>query len=104
MASKVELGTASTNPRPNSGVVRRPATIVAGPLGTAGGCGTISPTKLTWVPTGPTADGTSVGKVPIPWEWMSEPPYWASGSNTPLVTVPYRVSVMMLPPPTALAS
>ena len=77
-------------------MVRRPATIVAGPPGTAGGCGTISPTKLTPVPTGPTADD-SVGKMPIPWEWMSEPPYWVSGLKTPLVTVPYRVSSVVLP-------
>ena len=75
-------GTLSTSPSPKSEVLFRCATIVAS-------WGTDSPTK-SQEPTGP-----------IPWDWISDPPRWVSGSNTLLVIVPNRVSTMSLSPPTA---
>ena len=78
--TSVASGTASTSPRPKSGVVRRSATMVA--------CGgTCSPTKV------------QAPWCPIPSVWMSGPPRFTSGSNTPLVIVPNRVSTVSLPPP-----
>src|SRR5262249_30359507 len=81
--SNVWSDTASTRPRPNSGVVRRPATTLAM-------AGTVSPT-IVHEPT-----------VPNPWDWINEPPRFASGSNTPSEpTRPKRVSTRTLDPPAA---
>jgi hypothetical protein len=72
--SNAESGRESTRPRPNVGVVRRPAKIVAPGAGFA--------SVPDWQFRPPTL------KPPSPNSWRSEPPVLASGSNTPLVSVP----------------
>src|SRR5262249_25793201 len=81
----VASGTASTRPRPKSGVVRRCATVLAS-------AGTTSPTKLQSGDCGP-----------LPLVWMSDTPPFARGSNLPLAAVPKRDSSVAPAPPTAPA-
>src|SRR6185436_11301612 len=82
--SNVASGTASTRPSPNSGVVNRPARTLAS-------AGTVSPLNV-HSPAGP-----------MPVVWISEPPSLASGSKTPLVVRPKRVSTVVPAPPVAPA-
>ena len=73
--SNAESGSESTRPRPKSGVVTRPAKIVAPGAGFAS-----APDWQFWpLPTVNTPRLNS---------WRSDPPVLASGSNTPLVSVP----------------
>jgi hypothetical protein len=80
---KAASGTLSTRPSPKSGVVRRLATIVA--------CGGTTSAMYSQSPV-----------LPMPCDWMREPPYSDIGSNSPEgFNRPNRVSRIALPPPTA---
>ena len=92
MLMKNESGMASTRPRPNSGVVRRPTLRTV-----ASGGSTSSGTLHAW-PFAPVNEPTVNS-------WRSDPPRFPSGSKTPFTNRPKRRSIRVADaPPIAPAS